>query len=365
MTVSARPSARRAAGIDKAGGAKPPDTGTGVTGTGVTGADARGTGGWRSQSELGGPASAAMFRWLTGWLPRRVAHGLIPPVVGYFLATHGRARQASARYLERVLPRPPRLGDHYRHFATFAAVIVDRIYLLRDRCDAFRVEIDGDEARAISERYRRRTDGFIVMGAHLGSFEVARAVARDLQMPPVRMVMFEENARRIAATLDAFEPGRSRSIIALGRPDSMLRVRDALADGAIIGMLPDRLLDDAPDAGDVRSLPFLGGTADFPIGPFRMAALLRAPVLLQLGLYEGGNRYRLVIEELADFSDGERHDRAARVEETLRRYVERLEFHARRSPFNWFNFYDIWRDESANVPGSPAERTRRGRGPAG
>ena len=30
------------------------------------------------------------------------------------------------------------------------------------------------------------------------------------------------------------------------------------------------------------------------------------------------------------------------LEETMQRYVTRLEFHCRRAPYNWFNFYDFW-----------------------
>jgi len=316
--------------------------------------DAQGPGGWRGQGERGSATGAALVRWLTAWLPRRAAHLLIPPVAWYFLATHRPARSASVRYLTRVLGRRPRLLERYRHFATFSAVVVDRIYLLRNRCDGFDVAIDTDEGRAISERYQRRRDGFFVMGAHMGSFEVTRAVASELQLPPILMVMFEENARLMAAALEALDPGRSQSIIALGRPDSMLRVRDALGEGAIVGMLPDRLLDDHRTPVDARPLPFLGATARFPIGPFRMAALLKRPVLLQLGLFDGGNRYRLVIEELADFGRDQGDTREARnalVEAALRRYVERLEFHARRSPYNWFNFYDIWGQQTASDQG--------------
>ena len=72
-----------------------------------------------------------------------------------------------------------------------------------------------------------------------------------------------------------------------------------------------------------------------------MAALLKRPVLLMLGIYLGGNRYRLVFEEIYDFSawpveppGGSRGSDAA-----LR---ERLEHYSRAYPFNWFNFFDFW-----------------------
>ena len=319
---------------------------------------------WREHSERGSATGARLVRRLTGWLPRRLAHALIPPVALYYLAATPVARRASARFLERALGRRPGLRDQYHHFATFSSVLVDRMYLLRDQGRDFDVRLDGPESGALSEAYRRRRDGFFVMSAHMGNVEMARILARELDVPPVHMVMFEENARHLSAVLDTLDPQRSQSIIALGRPDSMLRVHEALEAGGIIGMLPDRLLDEDADADGIRTLPFLGAPARFPIGPFRMAALMRRPILLQLGLYDGGNRYRVIIEEVADFSQVDRRERAARTEQALATYVERLEFHARKGPYNWFNFYDYWGEDRAagqDATGRPADWKDSGR----
>jgi predicted LPLAT superfamily acyltransferase len=68
--------------------------------------------------------------------------------------------------------------------------------------------------------------------------------------------------------------------------------------------------------------------------------------MLCLGLYEGGNRYRLVFEPLADTGAIERAEREAALDALLTNYVARLEHYARRWPGNWFNFYDFW-DEAA------------------
>jgi predicted LPLAT superfamily acyltransferase len=106
--------------------------------------------------------------------------------------------------------------------------------------------------------------------------------------------------------------------------------------------------------GDRRVLPFLGRPAEFPVGPFRMAALLRRPVVLMLGLYLGENRYRLVFEELYDFSRMT-SNRQAGIEEAIQLYVKRLEYYSRAYPFNWFNFFDVW--ESA-APRTPADEVQ-------
>jgi predicted LPLAT superfamily acyltransferase len=103
-------------------------------------------------------------------------------------------------------------------------------------------------------------------------------------------------------------------------------------------MLGDRTL------GDESRLrrPFLGEPAAFPLGAFRLAAMLRQPIVLMFGVYRGGRRYDIHFELLADFTDAPGGGRSALVEQAIGRYAERLEHYCRLAPYNWFNFYDFW-----------------------
>jgi predicted LPLAT superfamily acyltransferase len=76
----------------------------------------------------------------------------------------------------------------------------------------------------------------------------------------------------------------------------------------------------------------------------RMAAALRQRVFLMAGLYRGGNRYEVVFEELADFSQCPAAAPSGRRSWRLRSRAmsERLEHYARAAPDNWFNFHDFW-----------------------
>ena len=140
-------------------------------------------------------------------------------------------------------------------------------------------------------------------------------------------------------TLAALAPATRQDVIALGRVDAMLRVRDFIEDGGVAGVLGDRGLDE----DDAASLPFLGAPARFPLGPMRMATMLRCPALFMVGLYLGGNRYALHFEPLADFGATPRPP----AEAALAAYVACLERYCRAAPFNWFNFYDFWADGAA------------------
>jgi predicted LPLAT superfamily acyltransferase len=150
----------------------------------------------------------------------------------------------------------------------------------------------------------------------------------------VSMVMYEDNAAKLNQALSAINPALKHNIIPLGQVDSMLRVKHALEQGELVGMLCDRTLGD--ESG--RKVSILGREANFPVGPFRLAAMLKRPVILIVGLYRGGKRYEIHFEHLADFSQ----PGAQSVEQTIDRYVGRLEHYCKQAPYNWFNFYDFW-----------------------
>ena len=290
---------------------------------------------WRRQQEKSHLAILKLMVWISLTFGRRIGRVVLYGIAAYYVLFAAAARRASRAYLGRALGRWAEWSDGFRHVLSFASTIHDRIYLLNDRFDLFDIEVIGaEELHAALERQ----PGALLIGAHLGSFEVLRAVARGRAGLKVAILMYEENARKINATLEAINPAASADIIALGRMDSMLQARDRLDQGYLVGMLADRGLGD--DA--TVDCEFLGEMAPFPVGPWRMAAMLRRPVFFMTGLYLGANRYQIHFEPLADFSAASRADLGAATSAAQQRYVDRLAHFCRLAPYNWFNFFDFW-----------------------
>ncbi len=293
------------------------------------------TSSWRHQQERSNLAILRLMVWISLTLGRRIGRLVLYGIALYFLFFSPQARRASRAYLGRALGRWAEWSDGYRHVLSFASTIHDRVYLLNGRFDLFDIEVHGAEAL---HAVLARQPGALLIGAHLGSFEVLRAVGRGRAGLKVAMLMYEDNARKINTTLEAINPAASEDIIALGRLESMLEARDKLDSGYLVGLLADRGLADEA----TREHAFLGQPASFPIGPFRIAAMLRRPVFFMTGLYLGGNRYRIHFEPLADFSRVEPGARDAAIVQAQAQYVARLEHYCRLAPYNWFNFFDFW-----------------------
>ena len=262
---------------------------------------------------------------------------LLLPITGYFLLTAPRQRRASRRYLERVLGRSPTWWDVARHIHCFAATILDRVFLLSGRFDQLEIRIHNLEV--LLERARDGR-GCILLGSHLGSFEVLRALAVKQSDLRVKVLMYPNHNQTITRLLDALDPAVAETVIPLGTPDVLLRLHEALEDHSMVGILGDRVT-----ANDRQvSCRFLGAEARFPAGPVLIAAATGAPVVLFFGLYRGGRRYDVHFELLAERIQIDRQQRMPAAQAWTQRYVERLEFHARAAPYNWFNFYDFWDD---------------------
>ncbi len=295
---------------------------------------------WMQRKERGSSFWLGIMTRLSLLIGRRCSRVVLYGIAFYFMLFARGARRASRIYLQRCLQRPDgttrKVGwrDHYRHVLAFSTTIHDRVFLLNDRFDEIRIDLFGDEQLHAEYDNGR---GVLLFGAHLGSFEVLRALVRRNPRLRMSMAMYPENAQRINRALAAINPAAMQDIIPLGTLDAMLAVKRRLDEGAFVGLLADRA--SGPD--HYQSLPFLGKPAQFPTGPFRLAAMLGRPVYFMAGIYRGGNHYDVHFERLDDFSAAPANREIA-VTNLMRAYAAALERYCRSHPYNWFNFYDFW-----------------------
>jgi predicted LPLAT superfamily acyltransferase len=293
---------------------------------------------WATKKERSNMLMLRVMTWISLKLGRRAGRVVLRLITFYYLIFAPSSRRASKQYLKRALGRPARFIDQYRHFFTFAATIHDRIYLINQRFDLFDIEVEG--ANAI-HAHLDTGQGLFLAGAHLGSFEVIRSLGKDKDLR-VAMFMHEDNAKKINAMLTAINPNASRDIIGLGNVESMLQVNQKLEEGYAIGILADRIFGD----DTVHPVQILGEEVHLPLGPFRLAALLRQKIMFMTGLYLGGNRYSIHFHPLADFTNLERGQRDIAVKNAMHEYAKLIDYYCRAAPYNWFNFFDFWQAPS-------------------
>jgi predicted LPLAT superfamily acyltransferase len=291
---------------------------------------------WVSHRERGSLTLLRIMAYLSMRLGRTLSRGVLYGIAAYFFLFGPTARRHSLAYLRLALGREPKARDRFRQILSFATTIHDRVYLINGQFDVFNITVEGEEmVRAQSARGR----GALLLGAHMGSFEMIHSLSRRHSELQVAMAMYEENARKIGGILAAINPNLVPDIVSLGQIDAMLNIAERLEHGAYVGVLGDRTLGSEA----VQPVTLLGEPAYLPTGPMRAAAILRCPVFFMAGLYRGKNNYHVVFEPVADFSPASVGNRNLAVHAAIDRYAAVLNQYCRSDPYNWFNFFDFWR----------------------
>ncbi|MBS0381874.1 MAG: acyltransferase [Proteobacteria bacterium] len=302
---------------------------------------------WLDRPEAGGWFAIWLIRFIGLHFGRGVARLILYPVTLYFYFRRGPERAAARDYFRRIDGKPGNAWRVMHLIHAFAATILDRVFLLARGMDGFRIGMRGVEEL---RRHLDRGHGVLLLGAHVGSFEVLRVLAAGRPEHKLKLVMDKSKTPALTQLLEALAPELSDSIIdtARGGTDIVLALSEAVREGAMVTLLGDR----GRPHELMREVAFLGSDAAFPAAPWLIAGLLKVPVVLCLGLYRGGNRYDLVFETLAEEVVLPRTDRNAALDAYIGHYASRLEHYLREAPCNWFNFYDFWQTQAAAAPQS-------------
>jgi len=300
---------------------------------------------WEQQRERSSMAALHLMIWSASFFGRFIIRIVLYFIVGYFYLTSPRAVRASRNALRRLLQREPTARDVYRHFYCFAACAIDRLYLLKDRKHYFDIAVNRpDDVANITGQHR----GCLLIVAHLGSFEPLRMLGTTQRNLPISILMDRKQGEMLVKLLERINPDFALQIIDAAQrgPELVLQLRDALQAGRMVCIMGDRARENE------RSLDveFCGRLARFPEGPWALAAALGVPVILGFGLYRGGRQYEASFELFAEKVATTRETRTTDLQLCAQRYAQRLEYYARRRPYNWFNFYDYWLDEIQAAP---------------
>jgi KDO2-lipid IV(A) lauroyltransferase len=301
---------------------------------------------------MSGRRRSALEGHREGWLPapwgyvlNRAAAPLVPfplaqaialPWGDFAYAVWKRPREAALRNYAHILGRE--VGDPlvervarrcFRHFALYIAEML-HVQGWDTHSVISRLEIEGQEHFAEAEKLGR---GIIFVSAHMGSAEVAAAVAvlRGLKITAVteplhpRFVMDWAVACRERMGITLLPAGRAGI--------SLLR---ALRRKEMVAFV----IDAGIDRGGGVPVTFLGRDTVFPDGPARLARLSGAPIVFAVAARLPGGRFRAHIEPpLASNRDLDPQEDARNLTRAL---AAAFEHYVRRYPGQWYAFRDLW-----------------------
>lgn len=298
---------------------------------------------WSEQQERTNSFWLSVMAWLSINLGRRFLQLLCGPIAFFFLLTATEARRESRRYLTRVLDRPVNWLDTLKHFYFFALVSGDRLLFLAGRSDQFEIDVHGER---VLQEYADSSKGCLLLVSHLGSFDAMRIRGVEQVDIPVRILIDKSHNQAAMSVVEKLNPQLAENMIDASKHsiDLVLLLDQCFKAGDMVGIMADRAAADER----VKHFDFLGSSAGFPVGPWNLSAVLKVPVVMCFAVYKGGNRYSIYVEEIVGGETVSRRDRDRKNNENMALYVDRLEHFTRTYPYNWFNFYNFWLNESTN-----------------
>jgi predicted LPLAT superfamily acyltransferase len=313
---------------------------------------------WASKSERGNRGWLRFAIWSYRNLGRIGLALILVPITAYFLIFDRVCRRSSREWLatawatpqgRAALGRRPGLFRSYRHVYGFAISVMDRMILWAGGADLFQFEHTGGERLLELARQGR---GAILLGAHLGSFDMLRLISSQYGLR-VNVLMYTKHAARVNELFDSLSGESKLRVISVdpGSVQSAFEIKACLERGEFVGILADRV----HPGGRERPMAtqFAGRRAAFPLSPFLLGAVLGAPVFLSLCLSRGACRYFAVTEPLYEGGKVPREQREKLAQELLHAWVARFEHYCLAEPMQWFNFYDFFGDGLRALESAP------------
>lgn len=255
----------------------------------------------------------------------------------YFLVAAPRARRASfdlARRTGRGDSTLARLRFARRHFHCFGMLLLDRLAVLAG--DGARYQFDAVGLDAIRAAVREGR-GVVLLAAHFGAWEIMaqQFAAEGAQVVLAMDPLADAAARR---SLAALERGRAfRVVDGDGSPAAVAAVAAALREGAVVGLMGDRI-----GAGAGAAVDFLSGRPRFPLGPYALCAATGAALLHVAAWRTGWRRYSFRAFPAVVPSAPRGPARAAVLAAAAQQFADRLAPLVRAHPEQWGNFYEFF-----------------------
>ena len=208
----------------------------------------------------------------------------------------------------------------YKNFYLFGQVVVDKFAMYAGK--KFDVEIEGYDHY---QRLTEQPEGFILLSAHVGNYEIAGYTLKA-ERKRFNALVFGGEKQSVMANRDRMFRASNIRLIPIGTDMSHLfEINQALSDGEIVSMPADRLF------GAPRQLThtFLGKEAAIPEGPFAVATSRSLEVLAVNVMKTQAERYKIIVTPL-------HYDRQAARKEQIRQlsaaYIAQLERIVRQYP---------------------------------
>ena len=271
------------------------------------------------------------------------------PVVLFYTLLHPVAQRASRQYREKMHAYNPdfpplRPWHSFKHLWSFATTLLDKLAVWMGNITRADVVLHNG---GIIDELLARGQGAVILISHLGNFEICQALSESRPGLQLTVLHHTKHAEKFNLFLNSHSRETTVNFMQVTELGffQAISMSERLSAGHFYAISADRVA--IGNSGRVRRKPFLGQPAAFPTGPFILTLALQAPVLSIQCIRQGKDqRYHIYFEVLSEGGPVPRRLRDARLDQLIDAYVANLEKYCLKAPWQWYNFYPFWQEES-------------------
>jgi len=178
--------------------------------------------------------------------------------------------------------------------------------------------------------------GAILLTAHVGNFEIGGFFLGAIGLK-VAVVYLSDPSPVVERDRKAARDRLGIRSLQMTSDFSAIKILRSLEEGYFVAIQGDR-----DYSGTGRTLPFLGRSVSFPVGPFRIAAAAGVPLLPVFVLRDEDGTYRTVVEAPIRVESASRGRREEAERSAMTEFVAILERTVRENGGQWYMFSRFW-----------------------
>jgi predicted LPLAT superfamily acyltransferase len=307
---------------------------------------------WSDLTERGVVWGLRFLTWVYKLLGRRMTILCTLPIILFFYLTGTTQRRGALQFLAHVdavkNSQPPGFfKQHWRGlkiFVNFSLAALDKISAWAGATSPDQITFPDGVTSMFELGHQKQ--GCVLLVSHLGNIEAIRAIASLHRQRKFTILAHTRHAQQFNRILEHFD---SRSQIRLIEvtdvgPDVAILLRNRIHEGEWVVIAADRV----PVLARERTVKvdFLGKPAPFSIGPYVLAHLLEAPVMMAAAL-RVDNKFQIFWRPLTERLVLPRKDRDLALKHWAGQYSIWLEELCLQYPLQWYNFFDFWHQDTS------------------
>lgn len=272
----------------------------------------------------------------------------------YYLGSF-KARKAIRQFQKQVIAS----GGNIKQVSTFKTILsfsfalVEKVQGWSHEGKQIPVTFSDDDISLLTQSISNGK-GAVLVGNHLGNMDLMRCIALYggmTQEKPLTVTAIRDLGATTSFdnSVNALDSNMLLYAIDAGNitPATIELLQERIDSGGIVVVTGDRI----PSSQSERTvcIPFLGKDTQFPIGAYAIASMLGADVYFMTAVRKQtlmvNAEYNMYVSKCPVNMTCKRSERNAMWDLCAREYASFLEKYAKLYPFQWYNFFNFWRNE--------------------